>query len=238
LEKIVFRKIKKPPKTSELILTQIYNLILNGKLKPGDKLPSQTTLANEFGVKRNQIRDLMLKLEFFEIVKTKPQAGTYVSDFGETVLMGLITNMLDNDNRMDFSSLIEARRAIEVKIVQLVTQNATEEDISEIISDYKYHSTKINCEEKGLQEDMYWHLKLAKFSRNHYLKKSIMFLAPSMINYSRKITISDNLRLKQVLNEHWEIVKAIINKDEKMACDSMNNHLDMTLKMIEKNNIK
>lgn len=215
----------------ELILTQIRNLIENGKLKPGDKLPSQTLLSKKFGVKRNQVRDALMKLEIFEVIKNKPQNGTYITDIGEIVLIGLITNILNEEDGDDFNSLIEARRIVEVRIAEMVAKYATNDEINEIVKYHKDLSTRIHSGSRGLDEDIYWHIKLANFSKNYFLKKIMMLLAPKIIEYSRKYTISSKERLEQLLKEHWEIVKAIMEKNEKKAGEAMNAHMEMTMQM-------
>jgi len=228
-----FRKIK-IQKTSDLILYQIRDLIEKGELKPGDKLPSQVSLAKKFGVRRNQVRDVFIKLELFEVIKNKPQIGAYITDIGPIALVGIISNILRNErneNEDDFNSLIDARRVLEIRIVQLVAKNATEQEIDEIIKCHKDLSSKIHSGVRGLDEDIYWHLKLAGFSQNYYLIKNIMVLAPRIIEYSRKYTISNDKRLKQLLDEHWEIVKAIKERDERKAGEAMNYHMEMTLNM-------
>jgi len=229
-----FKKIKEK-KTSDLILRQIKDLINNGKLKPGDRLPSQTSLTKRLGVKRNQVRDALIKLEFFEVIKNKPQNGTFLSDIGEIALIGLIDNIINEDEIDNFNSLIDARRVIEVRIAELVAKQATNNEINEIIKCHNDLSNKIHSGNRGLDADIYWHLRLANFSKNYFLKKLMMLLAPRIISYSRKYTISGKERLEQLLKEHWEIVKAIKEKDAKRAGEAMNAHMEMTMLMNKTN---
>jgi len=63
------------------IINQIKILISSAQLKPGNRLPSERLLAERFGVGRGYIREAILKLEFYGLLKTSPQIGTYVSGF-------------------------------------------------------------------------------------------------------------------------------------------------------------
>ena len=63
---------------AEKIILQIKELINSNQLKPGDRLPSERLLSEKFGVGRSYVREAILKLEFYGLLKTSPQSGTYV----------------------------------------------------------------------------------------------------------------------------------------------------------------
>ena len=88
-----FREIdfKRP---ADIILQQIKELISNGVLRPGDRLPPERALATRFGVGRGHIREAIKRLEFYGVLKTLPQSGTIVTSLGGKALEGLISNVL------------------------------------------------------------------------------------------------------------------------------------------------
>src|SRR3954471_11755117 len=87
------------------IISQIKNLITTGQLKPGDRLPAERVLAEKFGVGRSYVREAIMKLEIFGLLKTSPQSGTYVSGYNIKILDSLISEII-NLNKDDFSALI------------------------------------------------------------------------------------------------------------------------------------
>ena len=97
-----FREIKVETPHNKII-RQIRSLITSGQLRPGDRLPSERKLAEKFGLGRSVVRDAILKLEIYGIVKTHPQSGTVVAGIGLVALEGLITNVLELDQH-DFNS--------------------------------------------------------------------------------------------------------------------------------------
>ena len=75
--------IKKPvkqAKLSDVILAQLETMILEGSLKPGQKLPAERELAKQFDVSRPSLREAIQKLEAKNLVTRRQGGGTYVSD--------------------------------------------------------------------------------------------------------------------------------------------------------------
>jgi GntR family transcriptional regulator, transcriptional repressor for pyruvate dehydrogenase complex len=71
-------------RTFEQILLQIEEAIIDGRLKPGDKLPPERDLAQTFGVSRASVREALRVLEMFGVIVarrgTGPEAGSIVAD--------------------------------------------------------------------------------------------------------------------------------------------------------------
>src|SRR5690606_24509915 len=110
------------------IIRQLKNLIVSGQLKPGDRLPAERVLSERFAVGRSYVREAILKLEFYGLLKTNPQSGTYVSGLSIKVIDSLITDII-NFNKEDFSALIEARYYLERDAIRLAAERRTEEDL-------------------------------------------------------------------------------------------------------------
>src|SRR5476651_141743 len=113
------------------IILQLKQLITSGQLKPGDRLPAERQLAEKLGVGRSYVREAILKLEFYGLLKTSPQSGTYVSGLSIKVLDNLISDII-KFNKDDFSALIEARYYIELDAVRLAAERRTEHDVTEL----------------------------------------------------------------------------------------------------------
>jgi GntR family transcriptional repressor for pyruvate dehydrogenase complex len=76
------------------IIRQLRQLISTGQLKPGDKLPAERILAERFGVGRGYVREAILKLEFYGLLKTTPQSGTYVAGLSIKILETLLGDVI------------------------------------------------------------------------------------------------------------------------------------------------
>ena len=107
------------------IISKIRDHINYKNLEPGDKLPSERMLSEKFEVSRSTIREAIQTLEFYGILESIPQSGTFVAQLGVTALNGMINEIL-NLEEPDFKSLVETRILLELKTVRLAAQRRTE----------------------------------------------------------------------------------------------------------------
>ena len=66
------------------IINLLKELINSKNLEPGDKLPSERILSEKFKISRNNLREALQTLEYFGLVKSIPQSGTFIADIGVT----------------------------------------------------------------------------------------------------------------------------------------------------------
>ena len=228
LKKIEPVLIQKP---SDIVLTQIKNIISSGELKPGDKLPPERTLAERFGLGRSHIREAIKKLEFYGIVVTLPQSGTIVANLGINLIKGMIANVLqlEKDN---FKSLLETRTILEIEAVRLTTERLNDEKIKKLNKVHQDYKKEIEKGNDGLDEDLLFHLQIAEFSENTVLRSILMLIIPEVVNLSKKRDTCKNERPQDALKEHHVIIESIKSKDPLNAAQSMRTHMNNTIKTV------
>ena len=75
------------------IISKIKDLINFKNLEPGDKLPSERMLSEKFEVSRGNVREAIQKLEFYGLLKSIPQSGTFVANIGVIAMNGMIDDI-------------------------------------------------------------------------------------------------------------------------------------------------
>ncbi|MDR1178988.1 MAG: FadR family transcriptional regulator [Spirochaetales bacterium] len=220
----VFRKIQTQNVTS-LILTQLRDLILEGSLKPGERLPSEAMLAKQLDVTRGDVREALSRLELHGVVKTLPQSGTFVSDIGIRALSGIISSMLnlDRDNSI---SLLNARAFLEEKTAALAAGSRSEEDLEELRTIHKQFAGTLLKRDPRTDIDMFFHLKIAEFAKNTYLSYFLSLIIPQIFDISWKFGRIDDSRFEKKIEEHFAILDAIQNRNPDKAARSMRKHLE------------
>lgn len=208
------------------IIRQIRDLISSGQLKPGDRLPSERQLCERLGVGRTHLRDAIRKLEFFGILRTMPQSGTFVAGLGLPALKGLITDMLELQGN-DFKSLIESRVILESNIAQLAAVNRSDKDLKEIENALHAHQQKIKMNEDAIDEDFLFHLKIADASKNSVLKSLMLIITPDIMQYFKKHDVCGEGRSDLAVEQHKELFQHIIDKNPDKAGESLRMHLDV-----------
>jgi len=121
------RVIPRTKPVPELILDEITRLITEGILKPGDRLPSESELAERFGVGRSSLREAMRALQLLGIIEVIQGKGTFLR---QTYVLPLASDWTRISRMGLISQVMEARQIIEVAIAQLAAERATEEDIA------------------------------------------------------------------------------------------------------------
>lgn len=206
------------------IIGQIRNLIISGELNPGDRLPSERKLAERFEIGRAQVRDAIAKLEFYGVLKTLPQSGTFVEGLGITAIEGLITDLLKLENN-DFSSLVETRVLLETEAARLAAQRRTTDDIIRIKDALDAYETKVKTGLPAVEEDLLFHLKIAEAGRNNVLKSLMLVITPDIVKNFTKLDVCKDGRFYRSLEEHKILLEHIVNQEPELAAKAMKAHL-------------
>jgi GntR family transcriptional repressor for pyruvate dehydrogenase complex len=208
------------------LISQIGNLITKKHLQPGDKLPAERILAEKFGVSRRSVRVAILKLESYGILISMPQSGTFVANIGPIAMNGMIEDIL-NLGLPNFKSLVETRIMLELKAVRLAALRRTDEELKKIKEALDAHKTKLLSGKDAVQEDLLFHLAIAKASGNVTMNQIMIAITPQIIVDFEKYHVDynnlDELRIK----EHAEIYEAIKDQNPKLAKKRIKNHFKL-----------
>ena len=210
-------------KPADVIIRQIKELLISGALKPGDKLPPERKLSEKFGVGRTYIREAIQKLEFYGILKTRPQSGTYVASIGIAALENLIADVLKIDSP-SFVSLVETRVLLETSAISLACERRTDEDILLLETSLNNYLEKATQGIKAIEEDLMFHLTIAELSKNKVLKSLLLIIIPDIISNYSVFKVCDTIT-KQSLLEHEQMFNCIKEKNPETAVQIMNEHL-------------
>ena len=208
------------------IISEIRNHINNKNLEPGEKLPSERVLSEKLEVSRSNVREAIQKLEFYGLLVSKPQSGTFVANIGIIALNGMIDDILALKDP-DFKSLVETRILLELKTVSLAATRRTEEDlgrIKEALEDYK---SKVLNGEESVQEDLLFHLAIAKASGNSTMETFMLIITPEIITNFEKHHVCDENQKFIAIDDHKAIYESIEKKDPQLAEQKMKDHFDV-----------
>jgi len=205
------------------IINKIKELINYKNLEPGDKLPSERMLADKFEVSRSNVREAIQKLEFYGILKSIPQSGTFVANIGAIAINGMIDYILRLD-KPDFKSLVETRILLELKIARLAALRRTEDDLTQMKEALDAYIEKVENDEDAVQEDLLFHLAIAKASGNSTMNTFMLSITPQIITNFEEYHVCDKGLSRQGIQEHMDIYDAIKDKNPLLAKEKMKIH--------------
>ena len=180
-------------------------------------------LSEKFEVSRSNVREAIQKLEFYGLLNSRPQSGTFVANIGITALNGMIEDILRLDEP-DFKSLVETRILIELKTASLAASRRTKEDLVQIKEALEAYKTTVLNGEDAVQEDLLFHLAIAKASGNSTMNTFMLIITPEIITNFEKYHVCDAGLAQEGIKEHEDIYNAILNQDSKLAKSKMKVH--------------
>ncbi len=208
------------------IISQIRDLINYKNLEPGDKLPSERSLSEKFEVSRGNIREAIQKLEFYGLLNSIPQSGTFVANIGVIAMNGMIEDILRLEDP-EFKSLVETRILLELKTARLAALRRTDDDLKLIKEALDAYADKVIKGEDAVQEDLLFHLAIAKASGNSTMNTFMLIITPGIITNFEKYHVCDSNQAFLGIQEHTDIYKAIKTQNPKLAKAKMKAHFKM-----------
>ena len=205
------------------IISNIRDYINKKNLEPGDKLPSERMLSEKLEVSRSNVREAIQKLEFYGLLNSKPQSGTFVANIGIVALNGMVDDILALEDP-DFKSLVETRILLELKTVRFAALRRTDEDLERIKNAIDAYETKVINGEDSVQEDLLFHLAIAKAGRNSTMETFMLQITPEIITNFEKHHVCDENQKYLAIDDHREIYEAIKKQDPQLAKQKMKDH--------------
>jgi GntR family transcriptional repressor for pyruvate dehydrogenase complex len=209
---------------ADLVFDQLRRLIVDGRLRPGERLASERQLAERFGLNRVHVREALQRLEFYGLVRTQRNVGAVVAQSGIRAVEGIFSDVLSL-SRDEADALRETRDLIESQIVRLAAARATEEDLARLNETQAAFEAAAERGADGLEFDLTFHLQLADSARNPVLRALMGLLAPDLIRRARGVRECDGGRAKQAANEHRAILDAISAGNADDAARALSHHL-------------
>ncbi len=219
-------------KPVDVIIAQIRDLISAGRLKPGDRLPSERMLSERIGLGRTYVREAIKKLEFYGILKTLPQSGTVVAGIGISALEGLISNILKID-KSDFAGLLETRIVLGMEAVKRAAIRRTETDLHRIKEALEVYRKLAERGEAAVEEDFMFHLRIIEAAKNPVIKSLLMLIIPQIIEFYNKMDICAEAEAMKAYREHLNIYEAIKAQDAHAAAELMEQHFEKIIKTVK-----
>lgn len=200
----------------DAIVDDIKDKIVNGDLKPGDRIPSESEMCEYYSAGRSTVRESMKILSAIGLIKILRGDGTYINDEPGSQLMypALLSLVMSNS---DIFTMMELRDAVEYSAMRLAVEKATEEDISYIVQCFdRLHALEKNDNatlEEQLETDIAFHRSFALASHN----KLIVMIHDLVLQYCKPfiaecyIQTPGNLKLAH--NLHDLMKEAVIKRD-------------------------
>lgn len=217
-------KAIKKTRIYEEVVGQLHRLIERGKLKAGDRLPSERELAEIFRVSRTSVREAIKTLETEGFVITRPGSGTFIAAVDVEALIQPLASLLSRgkDALLD---LFEMRRLVEPGIAALAAERATPSDLLRLKEIFKEQERQINRGESGVDSDAEFHFAIGQATQNPALQRLVSSIV-EILKPMREKSLQTPGRAHNSLASHRELLVAIERHEPELARHAMQRHIE------------
>lgn len=210
------------------VVRRITDEIQKGRLKPGERLPTEFELMEAMGVSRTVVREAISALKADGLVTTRQGAGAFVANDESRVPFRLeLSGAITLDTILE---VMELRQSVEIEAAALAAERATQKQHLQIRKAVEDMETAIQRGEPAIIEDFQFHQAIASATNNPRFEQFLGFLGRQLIprqSIRAEVFSGEDAEtyLKRILMEHTRIADAIIEGDSGEARRSMRVHL-------------
>ncbi|WP_258359021.1 FadR/GntR family transcriptional regulator [Moorella sulfitireducens (nom. illeg.)] len=225
-----FKPIYRNPKSVyHRVVDEIKKSIFEGRIKPGDRLPAERELAEMLGVSRTSVREALKMLAAEGLVSIRHGQGAFISEQDPDEYLKRFASHLPV-NRDTVLHLFEVRKVLEPQAARWVAERAGQADIQELasmVTTTREHLGRLRSGRLSLLagHDSNFHYRLAQATGNTVLVR-LMHSMLDLLADSRSRSLAIPGRGERSVDEHYEIVKALLARDGEAAATAMFRHLE------------
>ena len=226
---MVETQVSRGTRIYEKVVEKLKESISKGEILPGDPLPSERQLMDDFGVSRSSLREAFRVMELLGLIESVPGKGRFVRHPKPPAE--------DEKNiRLEDSAvleLMEARRILDPAIAAESAMRATSSDLTRLLRVLTSTEKRLGDPNQRAQSDFDFHLALAEATHN------FVFVNITRMNFDLIMATHDKIYnllddKEAFLAEHREMYEAILDHNVELAREMASNHIDRIYKTLHK----
>lgn len=225
---MTYQRVKQP-KISDVIMQQLETMILEGTLKPGQRLPPERELARQFEVSRPSLREAMQKLAARGLLNSRQGGGTFVAEEIGASLSDPLLELFRTHPESQYD-LLEFRHALEGVSAYYAALRSTAADKAEIQARFdalqQFHEQK--SFDREVTADVDFHLAIAAATHNvvllHMMRALFTLLRQHIWDNLEQIYPKHDMR-GRIHDQHYLLLQAILAGDPEAARQAAHDHL-------------
>lgn len=204
----------------------IFQMIKEGKLIVGSKLPSERDIAESLGIGRNSTREAISILRGMGLIESIHGSGNYIAKDSGRTIWNIVSVMLAMGS-ITMKDILEFRRVMSRSVIELIFRNGFDDED-------RQHMEKILDEMKSASGrelvilDQEFHVTLIRATKNPLFVIVMEAIAEVYHeSMSKVIGESDEETAMKFLNLHRKICDSMVDRDEEACLKYMDEHFDL-----------
>ncbi len=202
---------------------EIQELIRSGEIRLGEKLPSERTLAERFGVSRNSVREAIRGLTEKSIVQSRRGDGTYLRSHLENSPVPPLRHVMRSESGR-LKEIFEFRRMLEPQIAALAAGKMTKKGLKALKMLVFEQERRHVYGEDDAELDAAFHLQIAEAANNKLIVE-VLKIIENILAEGRSVALRNEHRQKISVRTHYLIIDALERRDPAAAQQAMTVHL-------------
>ena len=225
---IASQRVRRPRGLVNEVVDSLAASIREGRMQPGEKLPTEAEIMVRFDVSRTVVRESLSRLQASSLVETRHGIGTFVLAQHDTGNFKITAE--DFATVDDVISVLELRISLETEAAGLAAQRRTDENLRAMENALHAFQDSIDIDSDAVPPDFQFHMEVARSTGNRHFADLMTYLGTMIIPRTRINTTQNAPEgrlnyLQRVNSEHESIYNAIRNQDSEAARAAMRTHL-------------
>lgn len=218
------------PRISDAVAASLEKRILEGSLKPGDRLPPERELAAELGVSRPSLREAIQKLASKGMLQSRQGGGTYVTNRLESTFLDPWQEMLGAHPTLR-EDLLEFRRMLEGQAAEWAAERATDEDLTRLTQAFDAMNDAFEADDLDRRSgaDITFHQAIGEATHNAligHLSAALLRLMQDNIRFNLGELSGIPAATSLLKSQHAAIHAAIVERRPAAARAAAETHID------------
>ena len=220
-----FAQLGRTPHLPTRVSALITKEIVDGRLKPGDRLPTEQRLSTSLGVSRNVVREAIARLRADGIIESRQGVGAFVIRPEQRSTLRLETAGPEDVEAI--SSLFELRGVLEIEAAGIAALRAAPEQLARIGDALAQMRGAEKWGEGGVDADLAFHREVARATNNTYMATFVTFLAEQMRETIIATRAGHDIEhlVEITIAEHAAILDGIASGGPEQARAAMREHI-------------
>ena len=223
-EGVVFEPVTRAPRLSDKVADMILERILTLGLRPGDKLPSERELGEQFGVSRTVIREATRTLAARGIIDVRAGVGLCVAAVDASAVSSTMRLFMHGSEELTYKEVHEVRRLLEIDAAGLAAERATDDDLARLKMCMDRLLEAGTDAELWAMGDVEFHRTVCTLTHNPLFVIMLDSIGDVLVEI-RRATVYIPRRLPKLVVVHQRIHDAIAAHDVPRARRAMRSHL-------------
>jgi GntR family transcriptional repressor for pyruvate dehydrogenase complex len=208
------------------VLAALSQAILDGRLKPGEALPSEATLAARFGVSKQVVREAVRQLAALGAVQIGQGRATRIVEMTDAQPLARFWRFAVGNTRDGLAEAVELRRMLEPQVARLAAQRATDDGIAQLNATLARMDAAIGEVAAWIPADLDFHDQLAQMSGNRLVRLQMQGLRPVLEEVLRHFNAAqrDRADWRRTYDRHRRVAEAVGRRDADEAFAAMLDH--------------